>query len=243
MLPPVCRRARPGALASLLALALLLALAACGGGATPTPALDTTTILKQTAARLDAVKSVHFAATIAGSAYLDAARTVQLRAATGDIVVPDQMRAKITVAVGAANVDLQLVTIGNDKYQTDLLTGRWGPAQPGFDYSPTILFDKSQGLSSVLGKLRDVQRLADEPVAGQPAYHLRGTVDRATIQPLTSGALDGDPVTTDLWIAPGSYNLLQLVLTEPKTAGKPQPATWTLILSNYDQPVTIERPT
>ncbi len=228
-----------------LCLLVLLAVGvgACGGGnSAKSGDVDTPTLLAKTSERLNAVKSVHFAAQIEGAAYIDTARTIQLRSATGDIVVPDQMQAKIQIALGAANADVSLVAIGNDKYQTDLLTGRWGPAQPGFDYSPTILFDRSQGLSSVLGKLREVERAGEETVDGQAAYRLRAKVDRATIQPITSGAIEGDPVGAELWIARDSYNLLKLVLTEPKTPDKDKPAVWTLTLDKYDQPVTITRP-
>lgn len=240
---PSVERAMRLVLAAALTLTILGVLAACGGGkSTPGGGPDSTTILAKTAERLNAVKSVHFNATIDGAAYIDEARTVQLRSATGDIVVPDQMQTKITIAAGAANVEVSLVALGNDRYQTDLLTGRWGPAQAGFDYSPTVLFDPNQGLSSVVGKLRDVEMLGDETVNGQATYHLRGKVDRATIQPMTSGAIDGDPVTAELWIAKDSSTLLKLVLTEPPLPDKPKPATWTLTLDKYDQPVTIARP-
>jgi hypothetical protein len=208
-----------------LCLLVLLAVgvAACGGNSAKTGDVDTPTLLAKTSERLNAVKSVHFSLAIDGAAYIDTTRTVQLRSAAGDIVVPDQMQTKIQIALGAANADVSLVTIGDDKYQTDLLTGRGGPAQAGFDYSPTVLFDRSQGLSSVVGKLR-------------------ARVDRATIRPITSGAIEGDPVGAELWIAKDSYNLLKLVLTEPKTPDKDKPAVWTLTLDKYDQPVTIARP-
>lgn len=227
-----------------LCLLVLLAIAAgaCGGNSAKSGDVDTPTLLAKTAERLNAVKSVHFNLAIDGAAYIDTARTIQLRSATGDIVVPDQMQTKIQIALGAANADVSLVTIGADKYQTDLLTGRWGPAQEGFDYSPTVLFDKSQGLSSVVGKLREVERAGEETVGGQAAYRLRARVDRATIQPITSGAIEGDPVGAELWIAKDSYNLLKLVLTEPQIPDKDRPAVWTLTLDRYDQPVTITRP-
>jgi hypothetical protein len=224
-----------------LALLLAVALAGCGGSSKPSP-VDTKAVLDSAAKRLDAVKSVHFDAQIDGEAYIDTSRTVQLKAANGDIVTPDQMQTKIKIGLGTANVDMSLVALGNDKYQTNPVTGQWGPAQPGFDYSPTVFFEKDKGLSTVLGKLRDVQQLPDEKVDGQETYHLKGTVDRATIEPITSGAIDGDPVATELWITKNTSDLVKLVLTEPQTPGKAKPAVWTLTLGKYDQPVTITRP-
>ncbi len=235
---------RPAPFARILLVLFLAALtAACGGGGNAnSQGVSTQDILARAGQRLDTVKSVHFVAAIDGAAYIDSARTVQLRSAEGDIVTPDQMQAKIKIAAGPANVDVSLIAVGPDKYQTNLFTGRWGPAQTGFDYSPTVLFDKERGLSSVVGKLREVERLPDEKVGDQGAYHLRGKVDRATIEPMTSGAIDGDPVTAELWIAKDSSNLSKLVLTEPPTPGKAKPTTWTLTLDRYDQPVTISRP-
>lgn len=232
---------RHSSLATLLLLAVVPALLlACGGSATP--GLTTRDILDTTARRLDAVKSVHFDVVIDGAAYIDASRTIQLRSASGDIVTPDRMQTRIKVAAGSANIETQLIAIGADKYQTNLLTGQWGPAMPGFDYSPTVLFDRQNGLSSVLGKLRDVERLDDVTIDGQQAYHLKGQVARDAITPMTGGAIEGDPVTVELWIAKESSNLLKLVLTEPQTSTKPKPATWNLTLSKYDEPVTIDRP-
>ncbi len=238
------RRAVPVARLCLLALlaALPALVAACGGSPTPAPGVTTADILDRTARRLDAVQSVHFEAVVDGPAYIDTNRTIQLRSATGDIVTPDKMQTEIKIAVGSANIAVKLIAIGADKYQTNLLTGQWGPAQAGFDYSPTVFFDKQQGLSSVIGKLRDVERLPDETIDGQPAYHLKGKVSREAITPMTSGAIEGDPVTAELWIAQDTANLLKLVLTEPQTPNKPKPATWTLTLSRYDQPVTISTP-
>jgi hypothetical protein len=226
-----------------IVLILALLLAACGGSSGGGGAqVDTKTILDNTAKRLNEVKSVHFDVAIDGDAFIDTSRTIALRSASGDIVTPDQMQTKIKIGLGSANIDVSLVTLGTEKFQTNPVTGQWGPAQAGFDYSPTVLFDKEQGLSTIIGKMRDVEQLGDEQVNGQNAYHLKGKVDKAAIDPITSGAIEGDPVSVDLWVAKDSSNLLKLVLTEPQTPNKAKPATWTLTFDKFDQPVTITKP-
>ena len=152
------------------------------------------------------------------------------------------MQTKIKIGLGSANIDVSLVTIGTEKFQTNPVTGQWGPAQEGFDYSPTVLFDKEKGLSTIVVKLRDVEQLADEKINGQDTYHLKGKADRASIDPITSGAIEGDPIAIELWIAKDSSNLVKLVLTEPQVPNKAKPATWTLTFDKYDQPVTINKP-
>ena len=87
-----------------------------------------------------------------------------------------------------------------------------------------------------------MRQLPDEKVGGQDAYHLQGKADRALVEPMTSGAIDGDPITADLWIDKANSNLLKLVLTEPQLPNKAKPAVWTLTFDKYDQPVTITRP-
>jgi len=226
----------------LMMLLVVAGLMACGGGGSPTATTDTKAVLDGAAKRLAAVKSVHFNVAIDGDAFIDTGRTIALRSASGDIVTPDQMQAKIKISLGTANIDVSLVTIGTEKYQTNPVTGQWGPAQAGFDYSPTVLFDKDRGLAPLLGQLREVEALPAEQVAGQDADHLRGKVDRAAIEPITSGAIDGDTVTVDLWIAKASSDLLKLVITEPQTPNKAKPAVWTLTFEKYDQPVTITKP-
>lgn len=239
MLRNVYKQQRRALLTTLILTLFVALLAACGGQSSTVP--NDKALLDRTAQHLREVKSAHFALTITGEAYLDSSRTLQLRAANGDIVPPDQMQAKIKIGLGAANIDVSLVTLGNEKYQTNPVTGQWGPIQPGFDYSPTVLFDKDHGLSAVLGQLQEVQRVGEEQVEGQATYHLKGKVAKAAIDPITGGVVEGDPVGVDLWLAKDSANLVRLVLTEGKTA-KAQPAVWTLLLTNYDQPVTITKP-
>ena len=227
--------------AAVVFLAVALVLVACGGSSGGAKA-DPKAVLDNTSKRLNEVKSVHFDVAIDGDAFIDTSRTISLRSASGDIVTPDQMQARIKIGLGSANIDVSLVTIGDDKYQTNPVTGQWGPAQEGFDYSPTVLFDKEKGLSTIVLKLRDVEQLGDEKINGQDAYHIKGKVDRAAIDPITSGAIEGDPVNVELWVAKDSSNLLKLVLTEPQTPNKAKPATWTLTFDKFDQPVTITKP-
>jgi hypothetical protein len=238
------RRGKGAWLTSLIAICVLVGgLVGCGGGKDDgTPSLDTATIIASTSKRLDALKSVHFTLAVEGAAYLDTGRTTQLRSANGDIVPPDQMQTKLTASIATINLDVSLVAIGDDRYMTNPVTGQWGPAQEGFDYSPTVLFDKDQGLSTVIGKLKDVEQLPAEKVNGVDSYHLRGKADRALVEPLTSGAIDGDPIGVEFWVSKDNFNLTKLVLTEPQTPDKQQPAVWTLTFSNFDAPVTITKP-
>jgi len=242
-LPKITFERRFPRIGGLMMLLLLAGLMACGGGGgSPTATTDTKAVLDGASKRLAAVKSVHFNVAIDGDAFIDTSRTIALRSASGDIVTPDQMQAKIKISLGTANIDVSLVTIGTEKYQTNPVTGQWGPAQAGFDYSPTVLFDKDRGLAPLLGQLREVEALPAEQVAGQDAHHLRGKVDRAAIEPITSGTIDGDTVAVDLWVAKSSSDLLKLVITEPQTPNKAKPAVWTLTFEKYDQPVTITKP-
>jgi len=242
-LPKITLERRFPRIGGLMMLLLLAGLMACGGGGgSPTATTDTKAVLDGASKRLAAVKSVHFNVAIDGDAFIDTSRTIALRSASGDIVTPDQMQAKIKISLGTANIDVSLVTIGTEKYQTNPVTGQWGPAQAGFDYSPTVLFDKDRGLAPLLGQLREVEALPAEQVAGQDAHHLRGKVDRAAIEPITSGTIDGDTVAVDLWVAKSSSDLLKLVITEPQTPNKAKPAVWTLTFEKYDQPVTITKP-
>ena len=211
---------------------------------TPTAAPTATPadLLTRASERLAATPAVGFSLDIEGDTFVDPNRTIRLLSATGDLVRPDRVWTEFQAEVVGRAITLQLITIADQTWLTNILTGAWGAAPTEFAYRPDVLFDTQNGIGPVMGRVEDVQRLEDDVLDDRPVYHLRAAVEESVIGPLTYYTLKGSPVVVDLWIDQETDDLLRAQLTEPRTTDKPNPAVWTLDLSDHGEQVTIEPP-
>jgi hypothetical protein len=223
-----------------------VALTGCGPGQeaapSPTPVLSAEALLELASRRLAETQTVHFQLDVAGETFIDTARAIRLLGAEGDLRRPDRVRTTFQAEIMGRAVTLQLITIGEESWTTNVLTGEWAPAPLEFAYQPEVLFSTQDGIGPVMGRVQDVQRLDDDETAGRPTYHLRATVDDETVGPLTYYTITGSPVTVDLWIDQETHDLLRAQLSEPPGPERPNPAVWTLGLSHHDEDIVIEPP-
>lgn len=238
---PTTRRAVLGILGAVAAAAL----AACGPAeppATPTPALSAADLLSLASRRLAATPTVHFTLDVEGDTFIDSAGTIRLLGAEGDLQRPDRVQTTFQAEIMGRAVSLQLITIDEQSWTTNILTGEWGDAPLEFAYRPDILFSTQDGIGPVMGRVENVTRLPDEEINGRLVHHLRATVDDTVVGPLTYYTISGSPVTVDLWIDQETHDLLRARLSEPPGADRPNPAVWNLELSRHGAEVTIEPP-
>jgi LppX_LprAFG lipoprotein len=208
--------------------------------ATPTPTPQA--ILELASRRLADTPSVHFVLDVQGDTFVDSAHSIRLLAAEGDLVRPDRVHTTFQVEVVGRAVTLQLITIGDKSWTTNILTGAWGDAPLEFAYRPDILFSTQNGIGPMMGRVQGVERLADEKISGRQTYHVRATVDQAIVGPLTYYTLAGEPITVDLWIDQATSDLLRAQLAEPPAPERPHPALWTLDLSHHGEQISIAPP-
>jgi hypothetical protein len=238
-----CSRRRFSQLACAISLLLL---SGCGGErpapATPLPTPTPAQILEQASRRLAETPSVHFILDVAGDTFVDTGGAIRLLGAEGDLRRPDRVFTTFQAEVMGRQITLQLITIGEQSWTTNVLTGEWENAPLEFAYRPDTLFSTQDGIGPVMGRVQNAQRLDDEEIEGQSTYHLRATVDQSVVGPLTYYTITGDPVTVDLWIDQETHDLLRARLSEPPGPERPNPAVWTLNLSHHGQDVSIEPP-
>lgn len=239
-------RRQPLALPWPLLIGLLLVLGGCGAAETPTPTPEPTStpadILALASKRLAETPSVHFALNVEGETYVDTAKSIRLVGAEGDLVRPDRVQTTFQAEVIGRTISLQLITVGEDSWTTNLLTGEWEPAPMEFAYRPDVLFSTQDGIGPVMGRVDEVERLDDEEIDDKPAFHLTAQVDQSIVGPLTYYSINGSPVTVDLWIDRETGDLLRARLTEPPADDRPNPAVWTLDLSHHGEELSIEPP-
>lgn len=243
---PVNRRGIVLMFPMLAMLATLLLLTACTMGAsspaTQIPRPTPNDILAAASTKLAETESVHFALVVDGESFVDSGRTIRLLGAEGDLVRPDRVQTTFQAEVMGNAISLQLITIGDKSWATNLLTGAWGPAPLEFSYRPDILFSTQDGIGPVMGRVKNVALLDDEKVADRWAYHLQADVEQDIVGPLTYYTIQGSPVRVDLWIDRESNDLLRARLSESPSPDRPKAAIWTLDLSHHGEAMAIEPP-
>ncbi|HYH12016.1 MAG TPA: LppX_LprAFG lipoprotein [Thermomicrobiales bacterium] len=233
---------------SLIAAALLLfasgpRLAAQSGGDS-TPAIsEAQQLLQKASGRLAETETVRFNLEVDGDTYIDETETLRLVNARGELARPDMVDVEFQVEIlGTQTVSIRMITIGEESWTTDLISGEWGPSPDEFGYDPTVLFDNQDGLGPVAGRLESPQIEGKEEVGSREAWKIVGTVDDSVIEPMTSGTIKGEAITITLWLDVETNDMLRLEVAEPEDSDKDNPATWTMTLSDHDSDVSIERP-
>ena len=204
---------------------------------------DVTTVLERASLRLADVQSLHFTLEVEGETIIDDDGALRLESAEGDMARPDKVAVEFRISIlGAGSVSIKMVTIGDQSWTTDLITGNWGDAPPEFGYNPAVLYDNQDGLGPVMGRLQNAAIEDTDEVDGREAYVITGTVAPAVISRLTADTMGGENVSIRLWIDQETSDILRVVLQEDDTSPKDEPARWTLNLSKFNQDVNIEPP-
>jgi len=242
-----CRKAPTVGPRLLFLLMVVAVLTGCGGDdpePTSQASANPVQVLTSASQRMAETEAMHFKLAVDGQTYVDPSEEIQLVSAEGDLVRPNKVRVQFQVELfGAGNVSIRMVTIGNESWTTDLLSGNWGPAPVEFGYDPTILFDNQGGLGPVLNRLVEPKLTADEEIDGRSTYHIDATAAEGSIGPLTGETMVGNPVAVSVWIDKATSDLVQVKLVEPASSGKDQPATWVMTLTDHGEQVEIAPPT
>lgn len=206
------------------------------------PAIDE--ILSGAADRLEETESMAFTMELEGTTYVDGAETIKLEGAEGTMQRPDRVDVTFTAEVlGSQQISIRMITIGEDAWITDIVTGKWVSSPPEFGYNPSVLYDAEDGLGPLMDQMSDPTLEDSEEIDGRDTWHVSSTVDGDAISAMTSGTMRGNAQSVDLWIDKETNDILRIKIAEPTDEDLEDPATWTLTLSKHDEDVSIEDPT
>lgn len=205
------------------------------------PAIET--ILSDAAAQLQETDTMSFKMELEGTTYVDEMKTIQLLGAEGVMQRPDRVDVTFTALVlKTQQISIRMITIGEDAWITDIVTGKWVPSPPEFGYNPSVLYDDQDGLGPVMGRMDDPHLEDSEKIDGRETWHIVATVDGEVTKKMTSGTMRGTTQALEVWIDKENSNLLRIRIAEPTDEDLDDPATWTLTLSDHGKDVKIERP-
>lgn len=227
---------------TILGAACVLIAAACGesqgtDSVTPTPAPpDIPTILKMTGETMQNLSTFHVILQHEGGT-TQFAPGIVLNEAEAEIVNPDRMSASFSAQFGNMAVNSEFITIGNETWLTNPLSGEWETVE--LDVSPLGFFNPRQGISAILAEVHSV---AEPPDVNGSVYTLMGSVPAKALESLLGSSIEGATVATRLVIDTDGY-----FLTEASVDGRVVPTDVEgvvrhLSMSRFNEPMVVEPP-
>jgi hypothetical protein len=178
-------------------------------------------------------------------AFLDSDRSLAFRRAEGNFVAPDRAQATIRVIAPGLVTEVKVVTIGGVQWETNPLTDEWHQLPPNWGFNPASLFDTETGIQPVLeADLTDLKHQGFEELEefpGLPLITFEGQMAGDRLHRLSFGLMNSAPKATRLWIAPETYELYRLKITEPALNGDEE-RVWQVDFWNFDQTIEIVPP-
>jgi lipoprotein LprG len=229
---------------SLTLIFFLILIVACGS---PTPdIMDPEEIVLRSVDCMKSLSGFHFVIDRSGAlAFLNEEHTLAFRRAEGDFVSPDRAQATIRVISPGLVVEVQVINIGEIQWETNFLTGEWQELPPEWGFNPAALFDPEVGIQPILeedlSELEWVGMEELEEAPGESLYALEGEIDGQRLNQLSLGMMGPETMTVKLWIAPDTFELFRLQITEAPTAVD-EPTVWKVDFWDYNHIVEIVPP-
>ncbi len=229
----IMRRAFTGLLvAAVTGIAILTGCTSTSTTATPTAAaLTAEEVLSKSAAAMAGVTSTSF--TIAVDGQLPA---VTVQSAEGDLTSAGDAKGTAKITQFGQLLEVEFVLVGGELYIKGLTGGfsKVPAALAGSVYDPSAILNPDKGVAKVLSSVQNPTLTSSDG----DAWVVSGTVPSSVAGALVPGInSDVDGVFT-IEMATGYLTAADLTLT----GGDGNPATVTIGLSNFNQPVSISPP-
>ena len=162
----------------------------------------------------------------------------EIHESEGIVSAPDRVALSAKATFSRLFVDIDAVILPEITYMTNPLTGNWN--QLHGDESPFSMFDPPDLISDILSEITTV-RFAGGSDSNQRPIRLEGELPAFAMRNLVGGT---DPGKTLVYLMEidFEFRLLSVDLTGVIREGEDTNVRRTIVLGNFDVPVTIESP-
>ena len=203
---------------------------------TPTP-IDVVGLLARSGEATSALETFRFQLEHNGEGGTPLTESLIVTEADGTVVSPDAVSVAFAGTLGNFAVRSSLITLGDDSYMTNPLTGAW--EQVAREVSPLGFFDPQRGIGSMMTEVQS-------PVLVEKSdteFVIEGSLPVEALEPLLGGSLmEGNTVHVRLTIDTDNLFLQRAILDGRLTATEPDGVIRTITLSEFNEQVTIEPP-
>lgn len=214
------------------------AVCACGGSGSATET-DAQQVLTEARQAVDATSALHFKLDSQGAS----GSGVVIEGGEGDAVRPNGFTGSFDVTRFGLNLTIKVVSAGGTFYvEPPFSTGfqKTDPSSYGFS-DPGRLIDPNVGLSSLLSSTL-TRSLGDrDRLQGEELYEVSVTLPGQKVKDLLTSADPSQTVSGTVGVAVDTHQVRRVVLTGPFFE-KGKNATFTLVLTNYGETVSVTPP-
>lgn len=237
-----------GTLSALaLSMACLLMLAGCslpwqhttttsGPGPSPTAQQVLATIQKN----FRAVSSFHLSMKTENLGNTDANEIV-IRQAEGDVLMPDKVQAQANILLSGQAVTVNLISVGENQYITDPITGQWRVVKGMLD--PRVLTNPDTGLIALVGQLQHLTGPTSDNVNGVDCWRVNGLLPAKDLAFFTGGGVPaGTMLQTSVCAGKNDGLPYAITVTGQAATGDTEQTKRTFFISKYNENISIVAP-
>lgn len=217
----------------------LAALLAAGCGSSRTYETDAKAILREAKQTVDSTNALHFLLT---SGDVHGSGTTLITGGQGDAKRPDGFVGSLRVSVGGLPLSVNIVSIGGNFYASALgaAYSKTDPSKYGFA-DPAKLIDPSVGLTSLLTAAKSASLGDRDRLGGEELYEIDVVLPGDLVKALLTSADPSQDVKGRVAVNVDNHQVRRVELTGPFFDSH-QLSTFTLVLDNYGENVTITPP-
>ncbi len=204
-------------------------------------------IITSASATMAGLEGFHFTIAVSGQpVFLDGDETLALAKADGYYSNPDRAMGSVSIQMPGLVTNVDVVSIDQQQWLTNILTGDWMAMPPEWGFNPAVLFDTNDGFLAILTSdllnpvLTGTGKAEDGP--DQELYIIDGSLSGERLAEITLGLLGPEDLDVRLWIDPESFAVMRTSVTNPAGADEDSGSTWQIDLDQFGEIVTIEPP-
>lgn len=208
---------------------------------TPEPKLDPRAALRRATTQLLELESAAFTLEhLAGNTTLFPG--LVMTKASGVVDIPDKVRLRVEAesSMPRSYVEINVVTIGDRAYMTDIFSGQW--RQVPVEYLPVSFSQLGQTLAGIVEAVEDPLWAGSLVLKGRNTLRISGHVPSQALASLVPGAAAGLDVGLELRLDQGDGLLRQVLIKGPVVPGDIPDAVRLLTLDGINLPVDIVPP-
>jgi len=216
----------------------MVALAGCTSSPSANRA-DPQALLGRAKSTLDATSAVRFTLSSSGVG----GGGLALVGGMGDVARPAAFRGTLMLSQAGASLDVKVISVGGTVYAQLPFTNGYTPVKPSeFGVSdPGRLIDPNTGITSLLTSANSATTAPSDRYQGESLDEVHITLPAARVASVLDTTQRSGEVKGTVGIDPTSHQLRRVVLTGP-LLDKEKSVTYTLVLEDYREKVTIAAP-